>query len=251
MKQSRVLHFLLLALVIFTSTNGCRTAPPPVVTNNLDELIRNASILARQHADEALAAKLAAEAADGDELRLLLSQVDEAAQQSKKYADEAASLQSQIDDLAARSRVADEVQRAQQAADEAAAQRAAINRIFLNFRKQMIHSYMDDVTNRIVRQVDFNGEASEEQLIKWLDEIVAGSFCDLLVDTVATGELPTQPEVQDAVEENAVNSSLDISGIYDIVSKELIDVYRQLASGKTVGELESYKEACKSALTER
>lgn len=251
MKRTHLLHLLLPVLVLFVSLSGCRTAPPPAVTNSLDDLVRTAANLAHQHADEALAAKIAAEAADGDELRLLMSQADEAALKARQYADEAASLQSQIDDLAARNQVADDVLRAQQAADEAASQRAAINRIIMSMRKQTIHSSIDDVTNRIVQQVDFSGEAGEQQSIKWLDEIVADSFCDLFVDTVATGELPTQAEVQDAVVENAVNSSLDISGIYDIVSKELIDVYSQLASVKTVDQLDSYKEACQTALGER
>lgn len=252
MKRTRFTHLFLAVLVVVLSFSGCRSAPPPAVTNNIDDLIRTAANLASKYADEALAAKIAAEAADGDELRLLMNQADEAALLARKHADEAVSLQSQIDDLAVRNQVADDVLRAKQAADEAAAQRAAINTLFLSLRKQILHSSINDVTNRIVPRVTFGGDAGEQQqTIKWLDKIVAGSFCDLLVDTVASGELPTQAEVQNAVADNAVISSLDFSGIYDIVSEELIDGFIQFASGKTVDELERFKEACETALTER
>jgi hypothetical protein len=248
MKRIRFTHLFLAVLVVVVSFSGCRSAPPPAVTNNIDDLIRTAANLASKYADEALAAKIAAEAADGDELRLLMNQADEAALLAQKHADEAVSLQSQIDDLAVRNQVADDVLRAKQAADEA----AAVNKIFLSLRKQIIQSSIDDITNRILQQVNYSGDAGEQQQsIKWLGDIVAGSFCDLLGDTVATGELPTQADVQDAVAQNAMNSTLDISGIYDLVSEELIEVFNQLASGKTVDELDRFKEACESALTER
>lgn len=250
MKRSGFVLLFLAVLVVFVSLSGCKSVSP-AVTNSIDDIIKAAN-LASKYKEEALAIKIAAEAADGDELRLLMSQADEAALLARKYADEAVSLQSQIDDLAARNQVADDVLRAMQAADEAAAQRAAVNTLFLSLRKPIVHTSMTNATNRIVPRVTFGGDAGEQQqTIKWLDKIVAGSFCDLLVDTVASGELPTQAEVQNAVADNAVISSLDFSGIYDIVSEELIVVFSQFASGKTVDELASYKDACESALTER
>ncbi len=254
MKRTKFVHVFASMLVVFISISGCSVASRPAVTNNLDDLgrIRTLAKQAVQSAAEARSAqKLASELSDGTELQALMRKAEESAQNSRQYADEAASLQSKIDDLAARNQIADDVLRAQQAAEDAAAQRAAISRMFLSLRKQIIHSSMDDVTGRIVQQVDFNGEAGEQQAIKWLDEIVAGSYCDLLIDTVATGTLPTLDEVRDTVVDNSVNSSLKISGIHDIVSKELIDAYTQMVSGKHVDELEEFKQACETVLTER
>jgi soluble lytic murein transglycosylase-like protein len=255
MKHAKLVHLLASVLVVFVSISGCGQPPPPAVrravTSSLDDVLLAAK-RAVEHAAEAKAARqLASGLSDGAELRAALGQADDAALKAKLSADEASSLLGQLDDVAVRDQVAAEVRRAQQAAVEAAAQRAAINRILLTLRKQSISSSMDEVTGRIVPKVRFNGDADEQQFLRnLLDEIVAGSFCDLLVDTVASGELPTQAGVQDAVAKNAWNSGVDFSGIYDVISKELIDVYYQFASSNS-DELDEYKEACQNALTER
>jgi hypothetical protein len=248
MKHARLVHLLAAMLVVLVSISGCGPSTTRTAANYLPR-IRNAAKLAAQSAAEARTAqRLASGLSDGAELRALMNQADDAALRARGYANEAASLQRQLDNNGAR-QVADDVIAAVQAAEEAA---AASRSIPLLFRRVMIHSSVDDAMGRIVPKVRFNGDADEQQFLRdLLDEIVAASFCDLLVDTVASGELPTQAGVQDAVAENALDSGVNFSGIYEVISKELIDVYYQFASGEQLDELEEYKEACQNALTER
>lgn len=252
MKGTELVRLVASLFVVFLSISGCRTAPPPVVRNNMDELIRSAANQAAKYADEAKTAQQkASQLSDAAEIRALLDEANVAAQEAQNYADEAAELQSQIDDAALKNQVADAVATAQAAAEQAAAQRAAINRFMLTIRKETIHASLDDATNRIVQQVEFTGSGSGDDPAQLMDEIVSGTFCDLFVDTVATGELPTEAEVLEAVQENAEDSALTISGVYDIVSKEVVDEFRALARGKTLDELKDFKDACEAVLEER
>jgi hypothetical protein len=245
MKQPRLFHLLFLVLVMVTSTYGCRTAPPPAVTNNLDDLIRNASNLARQHADEALAAKIAAEAAEGDELLLLLRQADEAAQQSRQYANEAASLQNQINDLAIQNQVSDDVSRAVQAADEA---RNAVDAVLI-LRRVIYKSQVDQISENIIANtVRIDDEAFREPL----KEVINQAFCFTLASALV-GQFPPREAIQNEVEERARFQGVPLSdpawNISAAIEADASNLINRLHQAQAQEEMEGYQDMCNDLLS--
>jgi len=83
-----------------------------------------------------------------------------------------------------------------------------------------------------------------------MKEIVAGSYCDLLVDAVITQEPLTKQDVQEALGENALKVGLDITGISDRATDQVLKGFQQLTSDKPAQMLEQLKDACGQVLKE-
>jgi hypothetical protein len=228
-------------LLVFLPLSGCRTAPPPVVTNNLDNLDDLVRVAAQEAIEQAAKAKNAQnqvnQLSDGNELRTLLNQANEAATAADEAASRAKSLQSQIDDLAARNQVADDVLQAQKAAEEARTAEAIIRLHLFPYQKNI-----DEISGIIIQQSGVEQSGKDMNVVK---KIVNATLCDVFVKVASNQSL-----TEDDIERTLLIKSLgeeDISEFIDTLSDE-ISLAVSFLNQQTTDDQEAYKEACEALL---
>lgn len=242
MKRTRFVHLFLSMLLVFLSLSGCRTAPPPAVTNNIDDLIRAAAQEAIEHAARAKNAQnLANQVSDGNELRTLLNQANEAASAADKAASRAKSLQSQIDDAALRELLDTNVDEAQRAAEEAQAAAAIINgfRTFIAYHQNIRQISLNIIEETITVQ--------DESIRNRLQEVLTHSLC-FAVAGALSGHFPARDEIQQRVQTRADLKKVTLTDPNGKISEAIETQAVRLLKALNDDELQIYKEVCETVL---
>ena len=248
MKRSRSLHLFLSVLFILVSLSACKSVPPLEANKTgamtgggiTKTIVQALAKLAVKYGDDALNAQKLALQARGlnnlDELLVQQKRAVEASRLAQTNAAKAVALQQKLDDLA-RVQVADDVLRAQQAADDAKAIAGSMARLRL-FAYQM---KVKEITTRVIDNVPNEFQEAAK-------EVVTEVFCDVLGKRLA-GPMPSRELVKFSVHIRLITVVPDPDALSATITDSIRAEADYLAKSlQWQDEVDGYKGACGAIL---
>jgi hypothetical protein len=234
MKHAKIVHVLISCLLVASVSAGCGGS----TAREAGVVIENLADDAARAADDVVRARQAARVAkDASELRPLLSEVDDAAQQAQRAAEQIGNLQSESQVLA-------ELRSAQRSAEIARVSRSSFNEVINNPELFAAWNGVNNISDDIVgRRINVDPGPEEEAIRQAIQDVIAGSFCDGLVETLNNRQFPDQQDMVDILAVNLQKAVIDLADL-DEISSEILSKVQEVVSGEPPDELEQYKEFC-------